>query len=113
MSENNLILEKKINVTKDKFKYNMTINMDFSGVSQSQLLNWSMQSQVIAAQRVLRECSVDSLNEFVTNGYSVHALSAGTKPVTLAESMESMKQLLASLPSDQRAEMMETLMDGI
>lgn len=113
MTNNNLILEKKISVTKDKFKYNMTIRMDFSGVSQSQLLNWAMQSQVIAAQRVLRECSVDSLNEFVTNGYDVHALSAGTKPVTLAESMNSMKALLASLPSDQRSQLVESLIEGV
>lgn len=103
-------LNKTIRVTSNKEQFKINVTMDFEGVGTNQLLAWSLQSQVIALQRVLRECSVESLNEMVENGYEVHALSAGTKPRTTVEVMNDAKNAISSLTSEQRNALIEELM---
>jgi len=111
MSENNnVVMEKEIRLTSKDQKYVIKVRMDFSNVSKSQLLTWSFQSQVIAMQRALRECSRESLTELVENGYECHALNAGTKPRTNAEVIAEAKSVVATLTDEQKAELLETLM---
>jgi hypothetical protein len=117
MSENNnnnnnnaIIMEKEINLTAHNTKHKITVRMDFANVPKAQMLSWAFADRIIAMQRALRECTKESLEEFVNEGYAVHALSAGTKPRSKAEVIAEAKAVINTLDEEAKAELLEALM---
>ena len=110
MSETNLVQEKLVRLTANNRKFKIYVHMDFEDVSEEQLIKWAFQSQTIAMQRVLRECSAQTLEEFEESGYEVHALHAGIKPRTQRQIMDEAKTAVAGLTDIQKAELLEQLM---
>lgn len=108
--ELNMVQEKLVRLTSNDKKFKIYVHMDFTDVSHEQLIKWAFQSQTIAMQRVLRECSSETLNDFEENGYEVHALVAGVKPRTNREILNDAKNAIATLSEEQKAELLEQLM---
>lgn len=108
--ETTMIQEKLVRLTSNDKKFKIYVHMDFSDVTTEQLIKWAFQSQTIAMQRVLRECSAQTLEDFEENGYEVHALVAGVKPRTNKEVMHDAKNAIATLTDEQKAELLEQLM---
>lgn len=116
MNENNNntnnVMEKAVRVTRKDIKYKVYVHMDFGGVSHEQLVKWAFQSQIIAMQRVLRDCSAETLAEFEAEGYEVHALAAGQKPQTASEVKAQAKRAISQMDEAAREALIEELMNG-
>lgn len=114
MNQNNqnnqsVLMERTIKLTSNGNKHELKIRMSFENVSKSQLLTWAFADRIIALQRVLRECSTETLETFALDGFDVHALAAGTKPKTFSETKNEIKSHLASLSPEERKAMIEEL----
>ena len=105
-----VILEKESRTTVNGEKYKFVVRMDFSDVPRATLLSWAFADRIIALQRVIRECTKESLEEFVREGYECHALAAGTKPRTTAEVIAETKERVAAMTPEQKEALLEMLM---
>lgn len=113
MSNNNdVTMERIVKLTANNQKHEIKIRMSFDNVSRSQLLTWAFADRIIALQRVLRECSNETLETFAIDGYQVHALAAGTKPKTFAETKNEIKNHMATLTAEEKQAMIELLMES-
>ena len=79
-------------------KVTLAINWDFTGVTRSQLQQWAMSNRRIAFQRAIRGLSIEAVKAM--NGKTIHALSAGRKPV---DQTKVVNELKAQLPPEQAA----------
>ena len=110
MTTNNIVMEKTIKLKANDVQHEISVRMDFENVSRPQLLSWAFADRIIAMQRVLRECSNESLAEFVQDGYNVHALAAGQKPRTFNETKNDIKSHMATLSTAEREALLEELL---
>lgn len=65
-------------------KHVISVNLDFSGVDNTQVLQWAADNRVIALQRVLRATD-DAYIEKLGGKLDVHATACGGKIETPAE----------------------------
>ena len=108
---NNLNLETKtIKLTAHDRKFSIDVTMDFNNVSTTQLRAWAFADRIIAMQRALRDCTSETLETFSDDGYKVHALAAGQKPKSLADTKNEIRALMAQMTPEQREAFIESMM---
>lgn len=76
-------------------KHAINVNLDFSGVDNTKILEWAADNRVIALQRVLRATN-DEYIEKLKGKLEVHALECGGKIETPAERIA--KLVAAGMP---------------
>ena len=76
-------------------KHVVNVNLDFSGVDNTKILEWAADNRVIALQRVLRATN-DEYIEKLKGKLDVHALECGGKIETPAERIA--KLVAAGMP---------------
>ena len=76
-------------------KHVINVNLDFSGVDNTKILEWAADNRVIALQRVLRATN-DEYIEKLRGKLEVHALECGGKIETPAERIA--KLVAAGMP---------------
>jgi len=75
-------------------KVQLTIEFDFSGVEESQIIDWALSNRVIAFQRVLRTLSKEEAEKL--NNSTIHALECGKKIESKSEKIQ--KLVAAGIP---------------
>lgn len=106
----NTVMEKEIRLTARDVKYKITVRMNFDNVTEDSLHSWAFADRIIAMQRVLRECTPETLTELSENGYDVHALKAHEKPQNAAEIIAATKASIATMTPEQKNALLEALM---
>ena len=76
-------------------KHVINVDLDFSGVDNTQVLQWAADNRIIALQRVLRATD-DKYVEGLKGKLSVHATECGGKIETPAERIQ--KLVAAGMP---------------
>jgi hypothetical protein len=59
------------------FSIILPVEMDFTGATREELIEWSIGDRRVAAQRWLRSKSPEYLEELAKSGFRVHAREAG------------------------------------
>ena len=72
-------------------KVQLTINFDFSGVDEDQIIEWALSNRVIAFQRVLRALNKEEAEKL--NNSTIHALECGKK---IESKSEKIRKLIAA-----------------
>lgn len=108
-----VVMEKQIKITTNGIQRDLTIRMGFDNVSKAELLEWAFANRIIACQRALRECTDETINEFVLNGYEVDARHAGVKPMTDAERKAELAKKVEKMSDDEKQAMIELLMSQL
>ena len=105
-----VIAEITVRKNKDAKPVNLTARIDFSGISESQILLWAARTKIIDLQRALRLCDQTFIEDLARRGpIERRATEAGTGFVDPARAKQQILDRAAGMTPEERAELIRAL----
>lgn len=90
--------------------YTFTVDLDFEGVSDTQILLWAARTKVIDLQRAIRACDESFIANLAKQGtIRRRAVDAGSGFVDPAKAQQQIIDRVAGMTPEARAELLKTL----
>lgn len=100
----------EVRKTRDGKAYTFTVDLDFEGVSDTQVLLWAARTKIIDLQRAIRACDESFIANLAKQGtIRRRAVDAGSGFVDPAKAQQQIINRAASMTPEERAALIKLL----